>query len=113
MTPTTRHARTPLLARRYGEALRAGEPGAAEEVVEEALGAGLSVPAVQSRVIAPAMYWIGELWERGALTVAEEHLARGLSNPPLPRPFPTTRENGRTPVWNPVNLAPFRWRPLP
>lgn len=30
-------------------------------------------------VIQPALYWIGDLWERGELTVADEHLATSIS----------------------------------
>jgi MerR family transcriptional regulator, light-induced transcriptional regulator len=40
----------------------------------------MSTPELYQRVIAPAMYEIGELWQRGALTVADEHLATALTN---------------------------------
>jgi CheY-like chemotaxis protein len=43
---------------------------------------------IQSRVIAPAMWRIGELWERGALTVVQEHLATAMSHHALTRLYP-------------------------
>jgi diguanylate cyclase (GGDEF)-like protein len=80
------HAR--LFARRFGEALRVGEAKLAESVAEEAVEAGLDAAAVECRVVAPAMAWIGELWERGALTAADEHLATAISHNVLARLFP-------------------------
>jgi len=40
----------------------------------------MTTPELYQRVIAPAMHRIGELWERGAVTVADEHLATALTN---------------------------------
>jgi diguanylate cyclase (GGDEF)-like protein len=81
-------ARADQLARAYADALRAGDPGAATTVVDEGLSVGLSAVAIQSRVIAPAMRAIGELWERDNLTVAEEHLATAVSHHVLTRLYP-------------------------
>jgi diguanylate cyclase (GGDEF)-like protein len=67
------------LARRYGDALRVGDGGRAEQVIEEGHLLGLSPAAVQSEVIAPAMERIGDLWEIGALSIADEHLATAIS----------------------------------
>lgn len=75
------------LARQFGDALRVADGDLAERVVEEALALGLSPAAVQSRVIAPAMVRIGELWESGVLTVADEHLATAISERVLLRLF--------------------------
>jgi len=41
---------------------------------------GMSVPELYEQVIAPAMHEIGALWERGALTVADEHRATEVTN---------------------------------
>jgi diguanylate cyclase (GGDEF)-like protein/PAS domain S-box-containing protein len=76
------------LAAAFGEALRAGDPHAAASVVDDALGSGLSPVEIQSRVIAPAMWRIGELWELAQLTVAEEHLATAVSHHVLARLYP-------------------------
>ncbi len=40
----------------------------------------MSVEALYGRVIAPAMWRIGCLWEEGAITVADEHLATALTH---------------------------------
>src|SRR6476619_7195365 len=81
-------ALTERLARSYGEALRVGDPNEAADLIDGALEAGLSAVDVQSRVIAPAMWWIGELWERGALTAAQEHLATAVSHHVLTHMYP-------------------------
>lgn len=65
-------------ARRLGDALRAADGRRAEAVARDAFAAGLSLAAVYARVVAPAMYWIGELWERRAITVADEHAAAAI-----------------------------------
>jgi MerR family transcriptional regulator, light-induced transcriptional regulator len=78
------------LSRLYLEALRAADASGAYRVVTGALRQGMTTPELYQRVIAPAMHQIGELWERGALTVADEHLATALTNRILAalRPLP-------------------------
>lgn len=49
---------------------------------------GLDAVAVECRVIAPAVAWIGELWECGEVTVGDEHLATAITNNVLARLFP-------------------------
>jgi len=73
---------------RFFEALAAGDPAEAEAVGQAALDAGMEVPAIQSRVITPAMERIGELWQCDAMTVADEHLATAISANVLSRLFP-------------------------
>jgi methanogenic corrinoid protein MtbC1 len=68
------------LSRLYLEALRAADASGAYRVASEALRQGMTTPELYQRVIAPAMHRIGELWERGAITVADEHLATALTN---------------------------------
>jgi diguanylate cyclase (GGDEF)-like protein/PAS domain S-box-containing protein len=79
---------THRLAAAFGEALRAGDPHSAASVVDDALGSGLSSVEIQSRVIAPAMWAIGELWELAQLTIADEHLATAVSHHVLTRLHP-------------------------
>jgi MerR family transcriptional regulator, light-induced transcriptional regulator len=71
---------TARLARLYLEALRADDAAGAYRIASRALDEGMSAPALYQRVITPAMYEIGVLWERGAITVADEHLATALTH---------------------------------
>jgi len=80
-------ARAAALARRFGDALRAGDGASAERVADDALACGMAPEAVQSLVIAPAMVRIGELWEQRAIGVADEHLATAISQRTLLRLF--------------------------
>lgn len=78
--PQANRALARLLAQRYAQALRDADPVAAEEAIDVALQAGFAGPAVCSRVIAPAMRWIGDLWERDSISVADEHLATAITH---------------------------------
>jgi MerR family transcriptional regulator, light-induced transcriptional regulator len=68
------------LTRLYLDSLRAADTSGAFRVASGALEEGMTVPQLYQRVIAPAMYRVGELWERGALTVADEHLATAITH---------------------------------
>jgi diguanylate cyclase (GGDEF)-like protein len=76
-----------VLSRRFGDALRAADSAAAEQVMDEALRLGVSPTAIQALVIGPAMVHIGELWESHAASVADEHLATAISHGVLVRLF--------------------------
>jgi diguanylate cyclase (GGDEF)-like protein len=75
------------MSRRYGEALRGADAAGAAAVVEDALRNGLAPTHIQSLVIQPAMEWIGELWQRGAVSVSDEHLATTITDRVLVRLF--------------------------
>jgi diguanylate cyclase (GGDEF)-like protein len=49
-------------------------------VARQGLIEGLSVAGLYQRVIAPAMWRIGTLWEQGEISVADEHLATALTH---------------------------------
>jgi diguanylate cyclase (GGDEF)-like protein/PAS domain S-box-containing protein len=68
------------LAIKFGGALRAGSSAAAEQVMDEALLAGVAPAAIHALVIEPAMAHIGELWESNSISVADEHLATAISH---------------------------------
>lgn len=74
--------------RSFGQALRDGDPARAEAISEEALAQGLSVEHIYSFVIAPAMEWIGELWQHDEASIAGEHLATAISQGVMARLFP-------------------------
>ena len=67
------------LAGAYADALIAGDEIAAEIAIREAMDADLDTADIDERVIAPALWLIGELWERGKLSIAEEHIATEIT----------------------------------
>ena len=72
-------ARVKALGRAYAEAVLAGDEVAAEVVVREAMEANLSTAEIDHEIIAPALWLAGELWQRGEITVADEHIATEIS----------------------------------
>lgn len=68
------------LSRTYQDALTIADAGGAGRVARQALGEGMGVAGLYQRVIAPAMWRIGELWEQGTISVADEHLATALTH---------------------------------
>ena len=67
------------IGRAYAEALLSGDEVAAEVAIRDALEAKLSSAEIDEQIIAPALWLIGELWERQEITVAEEHIATEIS----------------------------------
>ena len=67
------------LGRAYADALLAGDEVAAEIAIREALDADLTTAQIDDEIIAPALWLVGELWERGDISVADEHLATEIS----------------------------------
>jgi methanogenic corrinoid protein MtbC1 len=64
----------------YLAALLANDGPRARHVVERAVDDGLAVPDVCLGVLAPALETIGDLWERGEVSVATEHFATQVSS---------------------------------
>jgi methanogenic corrinoid protein MtbC1/DNA-binding CsgD family transcriptional regulator len=64
---------------RFTHALRVGSAVLAEQVIDEALLAGVSPPAIHALIIEPALVSIGELWQSETISVANEHLATTIS----------------------------------
>ncbi|MGN6259038.1 MAG: cobalamin B12-binding domain-containing protein [Solirubrobacterales bacterium] len=92
------------LSRTYLETLRAADAAGAYQVASRALAEGMSLAALYQEVITPAMYELGRLWEKGVVTVADEHLATALTHrvlgalrPPafLDQPFEAESEKPR------------------
>ncbi len=63
----------------YTAALLLGEEVKAEIVVREAIDAGLEEAVIQGEVLTPSLRRVGDLWEEGDLTVADEHLATQIT----------------------------------
>jgi diguanylate cyclase (GGDEF)-like protein len=66
--------------RRFGDALLAADGVRADAEAHEAQRACLSVAEVHARLITPTMYWIGELWQQGAISVGDEHVATAIAH---------------------------------
>jgi MerR family transcriptional regulator, light-induced transcriptional regulator len=63
----------------YTAALLVGTETGAELVVREAIDAGLEGEVIYREVLAPSMRRIGDLWEEGSVSVADEHLATQIT----------------------------------
>jgi len=74
-----RDARVKHLARAYAAALLTGDEHAAEVAIRDAMDANLTTAEIDDEIIAPALWFVGELWARGEITVAEEHIATVIS----------------------------------
>ncbi|HEU4657216.1 MAG TPA: B12-binding domain-containing protein [Capillimicrobium sp.] len=66
------------LAAELLDALLAGDTARAELIALDAVGGRLSLTDLYVDVITPALHEIGERWQRGELSVADEHLATGI-----------------------------------
>jgi methanogenic corrinoid protein MtbC1 len=74
-----RSARISALGDTYARAVLAGDEVEAELVVRDAIDTGLTMAEVDDEIIAPALWLVGELWARGEISVADEHLATEIS----------------------------------
>ena len=72
-------AKVTELGRAYAQALLSADEAAAEIVIREAMDVGLDTASIDDEIIAPALWRIGELWERGEISVADEHIATEIS----------------------------------
>ena len=72
-------AKVSEVRREYAAALLSGDEVAAELVIREARDANLCTADIDEDVIAPALWLVGELWEQGRISVADEHLATEIS----------------------------------
>ena len=67
------------LNRAFATALLLGDEVGAEQAVRDAMDAGISTAQIDDSIIAPAMWLIGDLWERGEISIADEHIATEIS----------------------------------
>jgi MerR family transcriptional regulator, light-induced transcriptional regulator len=74
-----RASRVGEFERAFAAALIAGDEIAAETIIREAMDAKLTTAEVDDKIITPALWLVGELWERGEISVADEHLATEIA----------------------------------
>jgi methanogenic corrinoid protein MtbC1 len=72
-------AKVSALGRAYADALLSADEPAAETAIREAMEAGLDTAQIDDEIIAPALWYVGDLWERGEISVADEHIATEIS----------------------------------
>ena len=63
----------------YRAALREGDARTALRVIDELIDSGAEFDDICEDVLRPALYEIGDLWERDEISVADEHLAAAIS----------------------------------
>jgi MerR family transcriptional regulator, light-induced transcriptional regulator len=71
----SREAKVSQLGRAYAVALLAGDEVGAELAIRDAMDAALTVAEIDEQIITPALWLVGDLWQRGEISVADEHLA--------------------------------------
>ena len=86
---------TALLRERYTAALLAGDPDEAARVVADALGRGIGAAPIYFELLGPALAAVGEAWARGALNIADEHLATSITLGEMARVRDAVRRRGR------------------
>ena len=73
------------LVKDFLDAQLAGDRQAALRVlVDNGLLRGIPIPELHLKVIQPAQYEIGRLWQENRISVAREHLARTRAQQELP-----------------------------
>ncbi len=77
LAPTSDNAH-PLM-HTYLQTMLAGDRQLAHSLIIDAFHDGLSLRAIYLDVFQPALYEVGRLWERGAISVAQEHLATAIT----------------------------------
>jgi methanogenic corrinoid protein MtbC1 len=79
-TDTGQNTRVADLLERYVAVQLAGERGLARELLlQDGLAAGVPLADLYLRVLQPAQYRIGQLWEHNQITAAREHLATAIT----------------------------------
>lgn len=81
-------------AARLERRLVVGDEGGAWQLVEQALGSGAAPVSVLLDVIAPAMRLVGDDWEGGRISVADEHRASAVAMRLVGRLGPLARHRG-------------------
>jgi len=96
--PTTTDALSALLQRYLEAQLRGDRREALRLLVDEGLLQGVPLQDIHLKVIQPAQYEIGRLWQENRISVAQEHLATAISQLALShlyRHLPRDPSNGK------------------
>jgi len=72
-------AKVTELHRAFATALLMADEIGAELAVRDAMDVGMTAAEIDDEIIAPALWLVGDLWERGEISVADEHVATEIS----------------------------------
>lgn len=89
----TRDALARVHSGQYLDALLRADGVRAEAVLRNALADGLGAASTFARVVQPALERIGEGWAGGELSVAQEHIATGITKRALAAVYPLVIED--------------------
>ena len=72
-----------------------GDEAGAWSVIENAMGAGMAIEEVYLDLLTPALRSVGDRWESGEITVADEHVASAVTLRLIGRLGPQFSRRGR------------------
>lgn len=93
--PAAGSALTEELYRGYLAALLAGERGVCRNTVDGVLERNRAIRELYENLFRRSLYEVGALWERGRISVADEHLATAITESLLTRVYPYLFETAR------------------
>lgn len=86
---------------RYLEAILEVDRSGAERIIREAVNDRVDIPAIYEQILAPAQARLGEMWHRGEITVADEHMGSATTQTVMAQlrlSFQRAPSNGRSVV---------------
>lgn len=94
--PTTATPRLERLPQLVEERLIAGDENGSHRLIEDAMASGAGAEEVYLDLIAPAMIGVGLRWQRGEISIADEHVATSTALRVISRLGPRVKSRGRT-----------------
>ena len=64
---------------RYADAVARGQTTVAQSIIDDAITQGATPADIYLSVLAPAQVKLGEMWHRGEINIAQEHLATAIT----------------------------------
>ena len=110
---TTRQSRRPLRPARLAQRMAAGDEAGSWSIIEDALASGVGPGEIYTELVVPALRRIGDAWQSGAMTVADEHRASAVSLRLIGRLGPRFARRGRTRGLVVLGAAPGELHGLP
>ncbi len=92
-TPAPRRERLPQLIE---ERLIAGDENGSHKLLEDAMASGAGVEEVYIDLLSPAMIRVGLHWQRGEISIADEHVATSTASRVISRLGSRVSSRGRT-----------------